>query len=33
MKSVLKRSHDYKDFSASWPTSDEWQVIKSPVRY
>ena len=26
--SVLKRSHDYEDFSASWLTGDEWRVIR-----
>ena len=24
---VLKWSHDYEDFSVSWPTSDDWKVI------
>jgi hypothetical protein len=28
-QSVLKRSHEYQDFSASWLTGDEWRVIKT----
>ena len=28
-QSVLKWSHDYNDFSASWLMCDEWRVIEA----
>jgi len=27
LSKCFKRSHCYEDFSASWPTSDEWRVL------
>ena len=29
--SVFKKSHEYEDFSASWPTGDKWWVNQSVI--